>query len=148
MLARSSGLSRLTRLVRLKPSIRHNSSHHHADAHHAPIQGDGTVRIYLTQPVLITAIMTPGVAKCAAFGAVLYAIYLVDRSLAAKNNGVGLLSRLFAGVVDEGMSNEELRAMMEASRETTMEHYQLKQRPIQRLIYPEYGHLDYVDTNS
>jgi hypothetical protein len=92
--------------------------------------------------------MTPGVAKSFAMGGVLYVIYLIDRSVAAKNNGVGLLSRLFAGVIDKGMSNEELYAMMEASRQNVMEHYELKQRPIQRVIYPEYGHLEYPDTNA
>jgi hypothetical protein len=148
MLARSSGLSRLTRLTRLKPSIRQNSSHHHANAHHAPIQGDGTVRICLIQAMLTTALMTPGVAKSFAFAGVLYVIYLMDRSVAARNNGVGLLTRLCGSILDEGMSNEELYAMMEASRETTMEHYELKQKPIQRVIYPEYGHLEYVDTNA
>lgn len=92
--------------------------------------------------------MTPGVAKSFAIAGVLYVIYLMDRSVAAKNNGVGLLTRLCSSIIDKGMSNEELYAMMEASRETTMEHYELKQKPIQRVIYPEYGHLEYVDTNT
>jgi hypothetical protein len=82
--------------------------------------------------------MTAGVAKTLVFGGALYAVYLVDRSVAAKNNDVGLLTKLFTGFLNEGMSNDELHAVMEASRNTVMEHYELKQRPIQRVIYPEY----------
>ena len=88
--------------------------------------------------------MTPGVARSLAFGGALYAVYLVDRSVAAKNNGVGLLTKLFTGFLNEGMSNDELHALMEASRDTLMEHYELKQRPIQRVIYPEYEHFQSV----
>ena len=139
MLARTSGLGRLIRPRRINPSIRYNSSHHHANTHQVPMQGDGSVR---TGPFSFntdnTGLMSPGVFKASIFMGAMYLFYLVDRSVAKKNNGWGILHTWVDKFVDSGTDLDTYYALMESSRQRTKEHYERSQRLIYQQSYPEY----------
>ena len=82
--------------------------------------------------------MSPGVFKASVFMGAMYLFYLVDRSVAKKNDGWGLLHTWIDKFVANGTDLETYYARMEDSRQWTKEHYELSQRPIYRSSYPEY----------
>ena len=82
--------------------------------------------------------MTPGILKASIFVGGMYLFYLVDRSVAKKNNGWGLLHTWVDKLVTDGIDQDLYAAHMEDSRQRMKEHYELSQRPIYRTSYPEY----------
>lgn len=82
--------------------------------------------------------MSPGVFKASIFMGAMYLFYLVDRSVAKKNNGWGILHTWVDKFVDSGTDLDTYYARMESSRQLTKEHYERSQRLIHRQSYPEY----------
>jgi len=82
--------------------------------------------------------MTPGILKSMALASGFYMLYLIDRRVAARNEGLGLIAGMTERIVDPGLPPHLLNALMEEARQDLKEHFELTQRPIQRLSYPEY----------
>jgi hypothetical protein len=86
--------------------------------------------------------MTPGVIKSLVLTGGLYLFYTLDRSVAKKNDGMGiihsLVERLDRKRASTEMTPEEYFAMIESARQRTKEHHESSQRPIYRSNYPEY----------
>jgi hypothetical protein len=85
--------------------------------------------------------MTPGVLKSLALVGGFYLFYVLDRSVAKKNDGMGILHSLVERIdrkrASTEMTPEEYFAMIESARQRTKEHYESNQRPIYRSNYPE-----------
>jgi hypothetical protein len=138
MLLRPSGLNRTRLISRTIRAIRHNSTHSHPSPHQVPVQGDGTARIFPLTLILIIALMTPGVLAASIFVGGLYILYLMDRSVAKRNNGWGIIHSWIDRLVPDGCDPQVYSAMIEEQRQGTKAHYELRQPPIYRVNYPEY----------
>jgi hypothetical protein len=86
--------------------------------------------------------MTPGITTTLILFGALYAFYALERSVAKKNDGVGVLhsiiERLDRKRAAKEMSPETYFAMIEEARQRTKEHYEFSQGPVYRTNYPEY----------
>ena len=86
--------------------------------------------------------MTPGIISTLAFIGGLYVFYTIDRSVAKKNDGFGLLHALVERIdrkrAASEMTPEEYFAMIETARQHTKEHYELSQGRMYRQEYPQY----------
>ena len=65
--------------------------------------------------------------------------YLFDKRVAARNDGCGIMQWIDDKTFEKGVSPEVFSAMIEETRQQTKEHYELTQRPIVRISYPEYA---------
>jgi hypothetical protein len=85
--------------------------------------------------------MTPGIKKTLIFLGAVFAFHLVDRRVAARNEGWGILHSFSDWLIADGEDPEIYYAKIEEVRQRTKEHYELSQRPIYRSSYPEYVQL-------
>jgi hypothetical protein len=86
--------------------------------------------------------MTRGITRTLTLFGALYAFYSLERSVARKNDGVGILhsiiERLDRKRAANEISSETYFAMIEDARQRTKEHYEFSQSPVYRTNYPEY----------
>jgi hypothetical protein len=145
MLRATTGLRCTRRVPRFNPlTMRNNSSHsHHDEESHQPHDkgyvGDGSVRNLPSVNMLImTGLMSPGILRSMALIGGFYLLYLYDRRVADRNNGVGIIKAFGNKVWQEGEDPMVTKALMEEKRQALMQHFEMSQRPIVRLSHPEY----------
>ena len=74
--------------------------------------------------------------------------YLFDKRVAARNDGYGIMQWIGDKTFEKGVPPEVFSAMIEETRQQTKEHYELSQRPIVRISYPEYARYKGMIANS
>jgi len=94
--------------------------------------------LYPLRSPLMLALMSPGVLKAGIFVGALYLFYLLDRSVAKRNDGWGILHSWVDRIIPDGADPRLYTAGIEETRQKTKRHYEQSQRPIYRLAYPEY----------
>ena len=83
------------------------------------------------------ALMSPGVLKASIFVGALYVVYLLDRSSARQNDGVGFIQRWVDRIVADGADPRLHSAGIEEARQRTKAHFETERQPRYRLMYPE-----------